>query len=76
MCTGVSYFVYGENVDTFSGKDPAQKEFMEAGIRYLESLPPVVISMMIPINKIYPTKAFRDYRDIVMKLRQTGIVMT
>ena len=35
---GVSFFVYGEIIDTYTLKDPRQREFVEAGSDYIQSV--------------------------------------
>ena len=67
---GVSYFVYGEKIKIYSGADPIQKEFMEAGLNFIRST--AAISVALPLYKIYPSKAFRDFRRIVRRMQGAG----
>lgn len=61
--------MYGEKVDIYSGNDPSQKEFLEAGLDYLRNMN---IALDLPLYRIYPTKAFRKYKEIVKRLHEAG----
>ena len=67
---GVSYFVYNENIDMYSGMDPAQQEFMDAGIDYLESFPTIV--MALPIYRLYRNKTYRNFEKILRRMQRAG----
>ena len=67
---GVSYFVYGEKIDIYSGTDPLLKEFMEAGMGYIRGL--TVIGPALPLYRIYPTKPYREYEKIVRRMQRAG----
>ena len=67
---GVSYFVYNENIDIYSGKDPVQQEFMEAGLEYLESL--ITLAVALPVYRLYKNKTYRDYERIIRRLQKAG----
>lgn len=62
--------MYGEKIKIYSGADPIQKEFMEAGLDSLHSVPKIM--MALPIYKLYPTKAARDYERVVRRLHRAG----
>lgn len=68
---GVSYFVYGEKIPIYSANiDPVQKEFMEAGVDYMQTFARMRISM--PIYRLFPNKDYRYYKKLVQKLRKAG----
>lgn len=67
---GISYFVYGEKIDVYSERDPVQKEFIEAGIDYIESVS--TITSAPPLYKLFPTKPYRDYVRIVKRIQAAG----
>ena len=67
---GISYFVYGEKVDVYSG-DPQLKEFMELGLKFIRSL--ADIAFALPLYKLHiHTKTYRDYVDTLNKLQDRG----
>ena len=68
--TAVSFFVYGEKIDIYSGVDDIQREFMEAGMDYMQSFDTLKNAM--PIYKLYPTKTYREYKKTVMKMQKAG----
>ena len=68
--TGVTYFVYGENIDVYSGTIPLFKEFMEAGLDYIESIGWIILAL--PVYRIYPTKAYRKYKRVVRRMQRAG----
>lgn len=67
---GVSYFVYGEKINIYSGTDPLQKEFMEAGLDFIQSF--LKTMRAFPLYKLFPTKTYRDYERIVRRLQRSG----
>ena len=67
---GVSYFVYNEDIDIYSGLDPAQQEFMDAGLDYLESIPTIVTTL--PIYRLYRNKTYRNYEKILRRMQRAG----
>ena len=67
---GVTYFVYGENIDVYSGTIPLLKEFMEAGLDYIESIGWILLAL--PVYRIYPTKAYRNYKRAVTRMQRAG----
>ena len=68
--SGVSYFVYGEKINIYSGTDPLLREFLEAGTAYIRSIG--IIGSALPLYKLYPTKAYRDYEKIVRRMQKAG----
>ena len=70
---GVSYFVYGEKIDIYSGADSIQQEFIDAGVNYIRSAADIVYAL--PLYKLYPTKAYKDYEKIVRRLQRAGMVI-
>ena len=70
-CVGVSYFVYGEKINVYSGADPTQQEFIDAGLEYIRSL--VSITTALPLYKLYPTKAYKDYEKTVRRMQRAGM---
>ncbi len=70
----MSYFVYGEKINTYTTTDPIQQEFIEAGLNYIGYLGR--ITNAIPIYKIFPTKTYREYVKIVRRIQVVGEFMT
>jgi hypothetical protein len=64
---GVSFLVYGNKINIYSGMDPMQKEFMEAGRDYIQA-----IVRALPIYMLYPNKQYRDYERIVRRMQRAG----
>ena len=62
--------MYGEKINVYSEADPLQKEFMEAGLDYIQSL--VGIGLALPLYRIYPTRAYRDFARIVKRMQRAG----
>ena len=69
--TGVSYFVYGEMVDVYGG-DPKLKEFMDVGLKFIQSLIRIGLSLPFYRMHIY-TKSYREYVDTLNKLQDCGM---
>ena len=70
--TGVSYFVYGEMVDVYGG-DPKLKEFMDVGLKFIQSL--IRIGTSLPIYRLHIyTKPYREYVDTLNKLQDCGML--
>ena len=67
---GVSYFVYGEKIDIYSGMDPDMKEFAEAGLDYVNMT--ATIFLAPPLYQIFPTKVYRDYTKCVRRVQRAG----
>ena len=68
---GVSYFVYGEMIDVYSG-DPKLQEFMDIGLKFTQSI--ASIPMALPLYKLHIyTKPYRDYVDTLNKLQDRGM---
>ena len=70
LVAGVSYFVYGEKINTYTKADPLQQEFIEAGLDYIQYL--AAISNALPLYKIFPTKTYRTYVNIVHRIHAVG----
>jgi hypothetical protein len=51
--------------------DPIQKEFLEAGIDYIQAISTIVVAL--PTYKLYPNKTFRNYKAIVTRMRRAGM---
>ena len=67
---GVSYFVYGEKINVYSGTDSIQQEFIDAGLSYIRSVSDIVYAL--PLYKLYPTKAYKDYEKGVRRMQRAG----
>ena len=68
----MSFFVYNENIDIYTGSDPAQKEFMEAGVDYIQSIP--MIMAALPIYRLYKDKTYKEYEKILRRVQKAGIL--
>ena len=62
--------MYGEKIDIYSGTDPDMKEFAEAGLDYINMAG--MIASALPLYRIFPTKAYRDYAKCVRRLQNAG----
>ena len=62
--------MYGEKIDIYSGTDPIQKEFMKAGLDYLQAIDD--IGRALPLYRIYPTKEYRDFKKVMNRMRNVG----
>ena len=62
--------MYGENIDVYSGRDPLLKEFMEAGLDYINEIGLIIFAL--PVYRIYPTKAYRRFKNAVRRLQRAG----
>ena len=62
--------MYNENIDIYSGQDPMQQEFMEAGLEYLESV--TTITTSLPLYRLYKNKTYRDYEKILRRVQRAG----
>ena len=68
---GISYFVYGEMVDTYGG-DPKLQEFMDVGLNFTQRV--ASIPMALPLYKLHIyTKPYRDYVDTLNKFQDCGM---
>ena len=68
--TGVAYFVFSERLNVYDDTDPVLKEFREAALDFIGNL--AKIAMALPLYKIYPTKAYRDYLNGVNRMQSFG----
>jgi len=67
---GVSYFVFNETLDVYSGTDEHVKKFQTAGIEFIESL--AMIASALPLYKLYPTKSYRNYIQRLNAVQELG----
>ncbi len=61
---------YGEKINMYTNDDPIHQEFIEAGLEYIRSVGDIATA--IPIYKIFPTKTYRDYVNIVHRIHAIG----
>ena len=66
----VSFFVYGETIDTYTLKDPRQREFVEAGSDYIQSV--AEIGTCLPLYRIFPTKPYRCFVSVTRRMKKAG----
>jgi len=62
--------VYGEKINTYTKADPIQQEFINAGLDYIQYLGKITTAL--PLYKIYPTKNYRTYVNIVHRIHAAG----
>ena len=67
---GVSYFVFNETLDVYSGTDENVKKFQTAGIEFIESLS--MIAGALPLYRLYPTKSYRHYLQKLNAVQDLG----
>ena len=67
----MSYFVYGEKINTYSVKDPMQKEFVEAGSEFVQAIGSIAIAL--PLYRIFPTKPYRRFVKILKRMKKAGM---
>jgi len=67
---GVSYFVFNETLDVYSGADEHVNKFQTAGIEFIESLSS--IGPALPLYKLYPTKPYRTYLQKLNAVQELG----
>ena len=70
---GVSYFVYGEMVDTYSG-DPKLQEFKDVGLKLVQSIASIANALPLYRLHIY-TKPYRDFVDALNKVQDRGMLV-
>ena len=68
---GVSYFVFNETLDVYSGADENVKKFQTAGIEFIESI--AMIGAALPFYKLYPTKPYRNYLQKLNTVHKLGM---
>ena len=66
----MSFFVYGEIIDTYTLKDPRQREFVEAGSDFVQSI--VEITNSLPLYRIFPTKPYRQFQRTTRRMKKAG----
>ena len=67
---GATRVVFNEDIDAFSGKNPQATEFVEAALAFIRSLGE--IGRALPLYKIYPTKAYKEYVENYSRIRRLG----
>ena len=67
---GVSFVVFGEQIDVFSGRDAKGATFVKASQDFNEAL--TVISSALPVYKIFPTNKYKFYLNSVKDMRRLG----
>jgi len=67
---GVSYFVFNETLDVYSGTDEHVNKFQTAGIEFIASLS--MIASALPFYKLYPTKPYRTYLQKLNAVQELG----
>ena len=67
---GVTYVVFDEQIDVFSGRDARTEEFVKASLDFIESLG--LIAGAIPVYKIFPTKRYKFYVTSQQNIRKLG----
>ncbi len=65
--------MYGEKINTYSTTDPLQKEFIEAGSDFVQSV--AQIASAPPFYKIFPTKSYRRFLKIVNRMKKAGTLI-
>ena len=63
--------MYGEKINVYSGADPFQQEFINAGLNYVRAV--VNIVNALPFYKLYPTKAYKDYESTMRRMQMAGM---
>ena len=67
---GVSFVVFDEKFDVFSGRDARALEFVNASLNFIESLG--LIASALPVYKIFPTKRYKFYVTSQQNIRKLG----
>ena len=67
----MSFFVYGEIFDVYTLKDPWQREFVEAGSDYVQSIEAIINSL--PFYHIFPTKPYRYFQRTARRMKKAGM---
>ena len=62
--------MYGEKINVYSGADPIHQEFIDAGLNYIRSIRGIIFA--IPLYKLFPTKAYKDYEKVVRRMQRAG----
>ena len=70
LCVGTAYFVFGENLNVYDDSDVTQKEFMSAGIKFIQQMTQI---SPLPIYKFFPTKSYRDLVETIGRMRELGM---
>ena len=63
--------MYGEKINTYSVTDPQQKEFIEAGSKFIQSV--ARIASAPPLYRLFPTKPYREFVKILNRMKKAGI---
>ena len=56
-------------MNPFTTNDPAHKEFMKAGLDFIEQLSRI---SPLPIYKYFPTKAYKKFIAVTGRMRELG----
>ena len=67
---GVSYVVFDEQINVFSGEDARGALFIKASQDFIESL--AMITQALPIYKVFPTKPYKFYVSSLQNIRKLG----
>ena len=67
---GVSYVVFDEQIDVFSGEDARAAAFVKASQDFIESL--LMITQALPVYKVFPTKPYKFYVSSLQNIRKLG----
>ena len=57
-------------MDTYTLKDPRQREFVEAGSDYIQSVNEM--ATCLPLYRIFPTKPYRRFVSITRRMKKAG----
>ena len=67
----ISRVVFNEHVDAHSGKDPANREMVEAAVGFNDAFS-TLQGTFFPLFKVYPTKKYRRYVQALQRVRAVG----
>ena len=67
---GISYVVFDEQIDVFSGEDPRGAALVKASRDFIHSLGSIAYA--IPLYKIFPTKSYKFYVNSSKNIRKLG----
>ena len=66
----ISFVVFVEQFDVFSGRDARALEFVNASQNFIESLG--LIAGALPVYKIFPTRKYKFYVTSQQNIRKLG----
>ena len=67
---GTMKIIFTQELDTFSDDDPQVKEYVKAAIDFIRVMGE--IGRALPLYKIFPTKAYKEYVHIYSNMRKLG----